>query len=468
MNRPRKQGRSSREIKQELRAIYTGHDGKIPDLTRLSTVKRSPFRRFLVKTILVLFALSVIIWSGFFLFTRGLFDKQEALGASIEASDTIRSGEETTLTIRYENTGDVPIASLEVKLNLPSSFHVTSSVPQATSGTQWTIGSLTPRSDGAITIKGIFLSAIPSTERVQALFTYKPANFNSNFQNIQSKTIEIKESTIRLTMTGPEKGLVGDPVTYTINLEHTGTQPVFNVRVIPLLPADFTVQSSEPKLNTQLNAWEIPSLPPGKLTAITFKGAYTSTASGELPVGAKIGFMSEDEFLLQGQAEVKTNVLGGAVTFHLIVNGSDKDQVSQLGKVLRGSIDYKNPGTESVQGVAFNLVIDGTKKLPIDWDKADLSSGKRTGNTIRWSKESIPALEKLAPGSQGVIDFSLPLLSNLPAGAADTFPIKLSVALAKHYTEKALGIEASAVSVSELGALGGETAEENVKAFFSQ
>ena len=232
-------------------------------------------------------------------------------------------------------------------------------------------------------------------------------------------------------MTGPEKGLVGDPVTYTINLEHTGTQPVFNVRVIPLLPADFTVQSSEPKLNTQLNAWEIPSLPPGKLTAITFKGAYTSTASGELPVGAKIGFMSEDEFLLQGQAEVKTNVLGGAVTFHLIVNGSDKDQVSQLGKVLRGSIDYKNPGTESVQGVAFNLVIDGTKKLPIDWDKADLSSGKRTGNTIRWSKESIPALEKLAPGSQGVIDFSLPLLSNLPAGAADTFPIKLSVDIAQ-------------------------------------
>ncbi len=432
MTRPRKHGRTSREIKQELRAIYSSGDGKLPDLTRLSMTKRSPFRRFLIKIILVLFVLSVIVWSGFFFLSHGLFEnKQETLKTSIETSDTIRSGEETTFTVRYENTGTVPIAALEVKMNLPSSFHLISAIPQPTSATQWTIGSLSAHSDGAIAIKGIFLAEVPSSQRIQALFTYKPANFNSNFQTIESKSIEMKESTIHLTMTGPEKALVGDSVTYTINLEHMGTDPIFNVRVIPTLPADFTIQSSDPKLDPQLSSWDIPSLPPGKLTAISFKGTYTSTASGTLPVGAKVGFMSEDSFVIQGQTDVKTDVLGGAVTFHLIINGSDKDQVAQLGKVLRGSIDYKNPGTDPVSGVAFTLMLDGTSKLPIDWDKADLSNGKRTGNTIRWSRDTQPALDKLAPGAQGTIDFSLPLLNNLPSGTIDTFPIKLSVDIAQ-------------------------------------
>src|SRR3989338_11388639 len=189
--------RSAREIKKELRAIYTGKDGSVPDLTQLSHRRPTPFTNILVKLILILLGLSVIAWSGFFLFTKGLSKEKETLGVSIETPETIRSGEETTITVRYENTGRVPIAALELKLNLPATFHLTSSLPPATSGTQWTIGSLTPRSDGAITLSRIFLSEVPSAQRIQALFTYKPANFNSDFQKIENKTIQLNTSILQ-------------------------------------------------------------------------------------------------------------------------------------------------------------------------------------------------------------------------------------------------------------------------------
>ncbi len=427
MNRFRKKRRSAREIKQELRAIYAGRDGKIPDLTRLSQKKRSPMTAFLVKTIGVLFLLSVLAWGGFFLFTRGLFDNEETLVVTIETENPVRAGEETTLMIRYENIGDVPIAALELKLNLPKSFHLNSSLPEPTEELQWNIGSLTPRSDGAVTVNGIFLSEVPSTQRVQALFTYKPANFSSDFQVIESKSVEIKESTIKMSMTGPEKALAGDPVEYTLNIEHTGKEPVFNLRAVPNFPPDFVIESAKPSLNAEEPYWEIPSLEPGKLMDITIKGSFTSTASGELPMVARIGFMDEENFFEQAKTEVQTDVLGGAVSFHLILDGSDKDQTVQTGKTIRGSIDFKNPGTESVEGVGFTLTLLADKKLPIDWDRAEISNGVRSRNIIRWDKTRMEALTKLTPGEEGIIDFTLPLVGTMSSDQSDAFTVALAM-----------------------------------------
>mgnify|MGYP001575270102 CR=1 FL=1 len=237
--------RSARDIKKELRAIYAGNDGRLPDLTRLSRRKSSATTQFLVKIIAILAVLSLVAWSGFFLLTKGLFDNEETLNTKIETQDNISAGEETSFSIQYENTGRVPIASLNLKLNLPTSFHLISSIPETTSETQWSIGSLTPGSDGAVTIKGIFLSEVPSVQRIQALFTYKPANFSSDFQKIENKSIELKTSVIEMTMTGPEKALAGDEVTYKINLKHNGKEPIFNLRVIPNLPNDFSISSSK-------------------------------------------------------------------------------------------------------------------------------------------------------------------------------------------------------------------------------
>ncbi len=384
---------------------------------------------FLLKAIGVLFFLSLLAWGGFFLFTQGLFDGNETLVVEIETEKSIRSGEETGIVVRYENTGDVPIAALEMKLNLPPSFHTTSSLPEPTEELQWTIGSLTPNSDGAVTIKGIFLSEVPSTQRIQALFTYKPANFSSDFQEIESKSVDIEESTIQMTMTGPEKALAGDPVDYVIKLTHTGKEPAFNLRVIPTLPEDFVIEKAVPELQEGA-FWEIPSLEPGKLMDITLTGTFTSTASGELPVGARVGFMDEENFFEQARGEVKTDVLGGAVSFHLILDGSDKDQTIQPGKTIRGSIDFKNPGTEIVEDVTFTLSVSADGKHPIDWSKADLSDGTRSGHTVHWSKEAKKELGGLDPGKEGVIDFTLPLLS-ASADLADTFTVSLSMDVAR-------------------------------------
>lgn len=426
-NNPPKQKRSLRDIRRNLRVIYTGTDGVIPDMTKLTSHKRSALRRFLLKSIIFLFILSAVAWTGFFLFSNGLFNKKDSLSIKINGPTEVKAGQEVSFAINYENTGTVPLAALELSVNLPSTFHITTAIPEATEKNVWTIGSLTPKSDGVITINGIFLSEIPSAERLQTLFTYKPANFNSSFQQIEVHKINLNDSVLNLTINGPEKVLPGDEVEYVITTGQMEKNPMFNLRITPVLPQDFTISNANPEFAAGQSYWNLSTLNSNEPKTFSIKGTYTSSANGEQTFGTHIGFMDQDNYLKQKEVQSKTEMLGGSIGFHLIVNGSNTDQTIDAGKTIRGSIDYANQGTDTAKDVSFVLSLDADgKTIPIDWDKAEISGGKRNENSITWNKSSLNSLSFLKPKDAGVIDFTLPALVN---ASVDHFTIKLTTAI---------------------------------------
>ena len=419
--------RSAREIRRQLRSIYEGDDGKVPDLSKLQRGERSRLTRFLLKTIGLLAVLSLIAWIGFFVFTKGLFQESETLRLTTEGPEQIKSGEEVSYTFRYENTGDVPIASLVMKLTTPETFHVYSSVPEPGGTLEWTIGSLSAGSDGAITVTGVFLAEVPSSQRLQALFTYKPANFSSDFQDILTQKIDIEDSVVALSFTGPEKALAGDTSEYVVNIQNTGSDPVYNLRIIPTFPTDFTTANAEPAMAEGQTYWVIEALEPGELAAITIEGAFTSTASGEQTFAVAAGFVDQDLVYLQNIQELVTDVLGGSVSFSVIVNGSNQSQTADLGDTLRVSLDYANQSEETARDMSFAMTLSSDAgTVPVDWSKANLGGGVRVGNEVSWE-----SLAELAPESSSVIDLSLPIYTVLDPGEADSFTIAVVLTLNK-------------------------------------
>ncbi len=426
-----KKRRNKREIKKELRSIYVGADGKMPDLSTL-TRDTSGLTRTLLKVVVFLFAISALAWAGFFLFTNGLFQDNESLTLTIDGPQTAVSGEEVSYTIRYENTGNVPVAALSAKLNFPSTFHIYSTIPETTSGEdEWTIGSVTPGSDGAITVNGVFLSEVPSSQRIQALFNYKPANFSSEFQDLVSQKVDIDDSVVALSLSGPEKALAGDEAEYIINLQNMSTDPVYNLRVTPALPIDFSLTTTDPEILEGESYWTVDVLEPGELKALNMNGTYTSTASGEQTVSASVGFVDESLVLTQSSENVLTDILGGSVGFSLIVNGSASDQTAEVGQILRLSIDYENNSDQSIKDLSFELSITGDGDLPIDWENASMSDGLLSGSTLTYNSTTHEELAELAPTDEGVIDLSLPVFDSLTENATDSFTINLKAVLSE-------------------------------------
>ena len=427
--------KSDSEIKAELRSIYAGHDGEMPDLSKLDQRKNSWFTRFLVRSILFLIVVSALAWGGFVVWSRGGVMPNRPLKATAEVPENVKSGEEAFYTFRYENSGNAPIASLEMKLTLPPDFTATSEIPAPTNkdAQTWTLGSLSSGSDGAIRIGGYFRSEVPSSQTIQALYTYKPANFSSDFQDISTAKVAISASVLGLTVTGPEKALPGDDVTYVINAQNSGTQPATKVLVGATFPEGFTMTRADPApVEPNATSWTFDSIAPAELKAVTIVGKYSSSVSGSQAVKSRVSFLNADDVeFTQAEAETASEVVGGAVAFHLIVNGSANEQTVDPGDPLRISIDYANNGNETIKNLAFTLAVSGDGTAPtVDWAKADLGGGTHGDGTITWDATAKKEFAAFSPSTSGTIDLTLPIVSDMSAaGLSSVLTLSLSASL---------------------------------------
>lgn len=423
------------ELERELTAIYAAPDGTMPDLTQLVAAPRSRLARGLVRAILAVGALSLVSWAGFFAWTRFSGDDGKPLEASLEGPASVRALEEVTYAVRYRAAGDVPIAQLELSLNLPASFRLVRAIPSPDDGSTWRLGSLTSGSDGEVLVTGFFRDAVPTANTLQASFTYRPANFSSDFRDFRSLPVHVDGTLIEVSATGPEKALPGDQVTYALEVRNGSASPVEGVRLAAELPKDFRFVFSSPAPSSPGTfTWDLPPIAPAGVATVTLTGSFTASAEGTQAVGASVALMELGAALKQAQALARTDMLGGAFDFHLVVNGGTGDLAIDPGGALRISVDYANRGSDTLSGVTFRLAADpGARSLPLDWAAATgIGDGVRVGNALTWGKDALPGLEALAPGAEGTIDLTVPLLAAIdPAKAADRFPLSLTMTVQK-------------------------------------
>lgn len=435
-----KRKRPSKEIKKQLEQIYSEQDGQLPDLTHLEKREHSKVTRILLTIIGILLAISAAAWVGFFVWTQAMFQGTDDLQVMIEGPDEIVSGEEVYYTIRYENLQRTALHDLELVINFPDSFQMISSSITPTMQTQWNLDNLASYSDGALVLGGIFRSSQDTTETIQAVFSYRPANTHSKFQEIGIKKIAVSDSVLNLAMTGPETALVGDEISYSIDLQNTGEDNAELLAILLTFPESFTVTRTNP---TEEEAtfeeteeglrYEIGLLETGKLETVTFYGEFTSEAEGKQTTEAKAIFLNKDDDEAVAAIEsIETEVLGGTLSFSLISNGSTEDQTIGLGKTLRVSLDYQNVGPETISDLVFTLSLDTLEeeegKLPIDFDLARWENGEITSDGIVWNSENTDDFAALASGEAGVIDLSIPIPDELDLDTyADQFTMTLLV-----------------------------------------
>ncbi len=422
-----KAGAEDSAIQDGLQAIYGD------DRSDLHVVERdgSGLSRLLTRIVLGLALFAVLAFGGFFLYTT-FFDQntsKQALVLSIEAPPEVKSGEQTQIIINYSNPSGIPLAALELDINLPASFALSMAQPEPTTPEEliWIIGSLGSHSDGQIILDGVWLSGVPSTTTVQALAAYRPGNFNSNFSDIATATVTTLSSVLTLELTGPEIGTPGQPLTYTAKIKNTGLEVMNNAQFALTLPTGFVLTSSTPSLEAGADPeWELGNLMSEAEALVTWAGSFTADVKDVQQFAAVVSVPESDRQLPQASAQWFTDVAGSDFQTTMVINGNTDKATTEPGGTLRLTVRLENAGDTDLSGGSFLIDFKPDSGIPIIWSSASLAGGKLTPAGIVFDSAVVGTVKA---GEKKTYNLSFPIKDTLAATEVDEWTATTYVTL---------------------------------------
>ncbi len=416
-------------VQEGLEAIY---GDKEMDFTKLD---RGPSRltQILLSAVVVLGVVSATAWAGFFTYTRYFSPlEEETFTLEIDAPEELVSGEEVEIDIRYKNPTTVPIASLVLEIRLPDTFELAGTDPQPTDFDEfiWELGELSAGSDNVIQLSGRWFAETSSSTPIQVAASYRPANFNADFEAIETLYVTTLESVIDLSIDGPSEASPGEEVSYTFTAENTSEKDLSGLELQLDTPDGFYISSSDPALEDNLDpVWTIEALATGEPQTISITGSYASDQEGFQYLDATIGLANGDEFLAQTTAQSFTDLLGTDVSLQIVVNGQTDDVSIDPGDDLRISLSFHNRGEDTLEDVSLLLDFQSDDPMPIGWSDASLDGGTVTSSGIVWSAETI---EEIPAGDKVTVHATFPTNSSIAADVVDRFPVVASASFGEN------------------------------------
>lgn len=425
------------QVQKSLEAIYLDQKtGKAPDLAKLDHKKRHGFLRFLGAFTAFLVILAGIAWLGIkYLAPYQSLEIEEGLAVSIEGPHEIALGKEESFTIEYKNQDVAPIQDLDMRVNWPAEFVVTSINPPPTDTklNRWNVDLLPVGSKGLITVKGVFVGELGAVSHLQVTGSYVRNGLNDSKQILETQDLLYRSTLVKGELHLPEKIIAGDPVTIEYLARQQGNQPLRDVWLRLMMPDGFDVEaSSTAKLQAKQEGQTL-YVPMGSLSESTtgtvrLQGAFPTTIFGDLSFEGALGrFGVDDQFLPMHLTKTTVPVLAGDFTVRLVANGADASSTIPFGTPVHVSLGYQNTSPEAIKDASIQLqfesFIDGkssTGTSLLNWSALEDSNHGATTTksriqTIAFDKRHIAEFENLPSQSQGLIEVSLPTLA-APSG----------------------------------------------------
>jgi uncharacterized repeat protein (TIGR01451 family) len=454
------------EINDNLEEIYSNRTGDRVDVSHLERHHTFWLVRFF-KNLLVIAILASFVYALYYYWSNRPADSADIV-LNIAAPTQLISGSEISYNITYHNNGQVALKKMRLELNYPTNLLVETTtgsgqavIDTTASATSTGNATSTPANyfilpdlpaggSGQMTVTGRLIGQVGEADLLGATLIYEPANFSSDFQKEMSVATTISSLGFDTSFNYTNAVLVGDTNEIDANIGNVqstgldGFDVSFsfpdNITIVsapanpspsaanstatstvvssatssPVLTASSTASSTVSSLlvNKGLGnlSWHVSGLQIGGnyMLPIYYQTTKKVNDNQNLVIRfSKKGPDGQDYIFLE--KTIQLNVMNSNLNLTLTVNNSKSDNVANFGETLNYSLAYSNEGDSVLNNVVLMAVI---KSDFIDW--SGLSSDKTgivANGTITWTKDQIPELTALAPGTSGIINFNLPLRS---------------------------------------------------------
>ncbi|MFA6027778.1 MAG: hypothetical protein WC752_02530 [Patescibacteria group bacterium] len=345
--------RNKKRKSEKILDIYREASKKDVDMTKL---ERKPIKRkgkIVFGIIVALFILAGASLAGFFVFNKDFDNRSESKAElTINSVDAMASGDQLTLEVQYENKESVAISEGTVTVHYPEGFYFKKSEPEASSSDNtWNISNVAAGAAGKIKITGQLVGELNEDKEFTGILTYKPANFNSEFQDTVNKKIKINDTIVTLTTSLPELAFSGQEIEYKVTFKNTSSLPLPNAKVELKYPETFTPSTADPEADINDNIWKFDELKSNEEKTITIKGAIEGKSKENKEFKFSLG-LEEPDGSVNMQVEKTNLVLMVNPKLNLTISGP---QYVKAKDSLEYKITVENPSDTTIDELELNL-----------------------------------------------------------------------------------------------------------------
>lgn len=396
--------------KNTLKTIWTP-GGRLPDMSRLERRPGKKILRFVVIFLIFFALLTAFTWLGLY-FTQGKY-QEGGIRLEIQGPDEVNNFDEFELLIKYQNNERSPMAMSYLSLRYPQELQISETIPAADdeNKTKWSIGTINAEKEGVIILKGKILGRIQSVINLQATLTYKPSNFNSEFQQVKTKEILLKDSPLELTLEAPGEINSGEAMELNLSCRNIAIDKLENLTISLALPPAFLIEKTEPALENNQKL-VLNELLPEEEKKIKIKGLFSSDAEGDYDLGFNLSKDFGERSYILKETKQTVKVARNNLALRLFVNERLENQQAKLSDTLQFRIDLDNHGEDTFENVSLTFSAESPL---MDWDSlSGINKGKKVNHSLVWDKSNLPSLAKIKAGEKLSFSFQLNLLKSAP------------------------------------------------------
>lgn len=420
----------SEETDSNLSAIYHDNRGNLVDVSKVK--KRSRLRLIvLFKKLFVLTIIACAVYGAYYYYfqrpagTDGIIFK-------VVAPEESLVGAPVTYEIDYKNASGLALSGVKIEAVLPSGFVLKDSVPAASGINSWYLGNVDIGESDKILINGYLVGTVDSANVILARMSYTPANFSSEFKKEASANTVIsgmgfnvgtdylnmaligQNNELKLSFSGFKDNQLANFYLEVSGSDNFKISRVGNeVQVVSSSTKDIKVNASSTPIIGDIQAagdgrWLISNIPTSSderiIVPVVFGLNSKNNDNEDLTVRLIQKEVDGSERIFW-EKTVSFEIMKSDLNISLSLNEEKSDKPLDFGSTMNYSLSYSNNGDSTLYDLVLMVVIKGDF---VQWTSLrDPLSGSVSGGAIVWTKEELPALAELAPGSHGNIDFSL-------------------------------------------------------------